>query len=500
MPRFLATVAALFLLFSSGCSASREAPVRYVTPPLPDEPLPSAPREFRAAWVATVANIDWPSARGLPAESQQAELVALLDRAVEIGLNAIVFQVRPMADALYASDLEPWSIYVSGRQGEGPGYDPLAFAIEEAHRRGLELHAWFNPFRAGHPTNEGPYDSLHVSVSHPEWVRQYGNLLWLDPGVPEARRHSLQVMLDVVRRYEVDGVHMDDYFYPYPISDADGNPVGFPDLASWTASGFEGSRDDWRRANVDDFVRTLYDAVKAEAPHVRVGISPFGIWRPGHPEGVVGFDQYEGLYADARRWLHEGWVDYFTPQLYWAMESEGQPYPALLDWWLAENTHHRHLWPGNYTSRVIPEGAAYWGPEEVVRQVRHTRTTAATGNVHFSMRSLMPGVGQGEMLADSVYTEPALPPPTTWLGGTTPGVPMVGWEGTKLSFEPQGEEPLVWHVREWRDGWTIRVIPGHVRSLEFETDTPTVVVVAGVSRLGIEGHPAWAIRTVPVVE
>jgi uncharacterized lipoprotein YddW (UPF0748 family) len=505
MLRNLATAAAVSLLIVSGCSGPGELvkpPTSLVTPAIPEAAPPSARHEFRAAWIATVANIDWPTERGLTADEQQAELRRMLDQAVSLGMNAVMFQVRPMADALYASNLEPWSIYLTGVQGQDPGYDPLTFAVQEAHDRGIELHAWFNPFRAGHPTNDGPYDPGHVTERTPDWVLEYGNLLWLDPGIPAARDHSLAVMMDVIRRYDVDGIHLDDYFYPYPANDSLGNALDFPDDASWRESGFAGERADWRRANVDGFVSALYDSVKAARPEVKVGISPFGIWRPGHPEGVVGFDQYEGLYADARLWLREGWVDYFTPQLYWAIDSPGQPYGPLLDWWIGENTKQRHIWPGNYASRVILEGSAFWEPEELVRQVRHTRMTpGAGGNVHFSMKALMPGPGADVMLLDSVYAEPALPPPTTWLGGRTPGVPVLAWEGSTLLLEPRTEVgPLVWHVREW-DGhqWSVRVVPGTVRRLEYD-DATLIVVVSAVSRLGLEGANAWAIRQVRSVE
>ncbi len=465
---------------------------------LPEEAPPSAIREFRAAWIATVANIDWPSERGLSSEDQRAELLALLDQAAYLGMNAVVLQIRPMADALYQSELEPWSSYLTGEQGVSPGYDPLAYAVEQAHLRGIELHAWFNPFRAGHPTNEESYTDLHVSIRSPDWVRSYGEQLWMDPGDPEAVNHSLAVISDVVSRYDVDGVHVDDYFYPYAVADSAGRDIPFPDDVTWAASGFDGSRDDWRRSNVDRFVERLYATVKAIRPSVKVGSSPFGIWRPGYPEGVVGFDQYEGLFADARRWLHEGWVDYFTPQLYWKLDSPGQPYGPLLDWWVGENIHERHMWPGNFASRVIMDGSARWDPEELVKQVHYTRgKVGATGNVFFSMKALMPGVGAGEMLADSVYSVPALMPATSWLGGATPGPPyVVRKAGTEsLLLEPgSGDPPFVWHIREWRSGaWTIRVVPGHERSIEYQDVVPDFVVVSALNRLGQEGPPVWVL-------
>ncbi|HEX8280540.1 MAG TPA: family 10 glycosylhydrolase, partial [Chthoniobacterales bacterium] len=237
----------------------------------------AAEREFRAAWVATVHNIDWPSAPGLPAATQKAQLRAILDRAAELKLNAILLQVRPASDALYESTREPWSRFLSGTQGVSPGYDPLEFAIAEAHARGIELHAWINPFRAASSTST-PLAENQVAKRHPEWVRRYGAQIWVDPGEPDAREYVLDVIADLVRRYVLDGVHIDDYFYPYPVMGA-----AFPDESSWARFGAKTglTRGDWRRENINDFVRSMYRRVKATKPSVRVGISPFGIWRPG---------------------------------------------------------------------------------------------------------------------------------------------------------------------------------------------------------------------------
>ena len=242
---------------------------------------PQPAREFRGAWLVTVANKDWPSKPGLPVAEQKAELTGLLDRAVQLKLNAIIFQVRPSCDAMYASAIEPWSEYLTGTMGEAPQpfYDPLAFAIEEAHKRGLELHAWFNPFRALHPQGKSPVAPNHISRTHPEFVCQYGSQLWLDPGEPSVRAYVLRVILDVVRRYDVDGVQLDDYFYPYPEKDTSGRELAFPDEASWGKYGLSSrlSRDDWRRANINWFVQGVYQNIKAAKPWVKFGISPFGI-------------------------------------------------------------------------------------------------------------------------------------------------------------------------------------------------------------------------------
>jgi uncharacterized lipoprotein YddW (UPF0748 family) len=372
------------------------------TPTLAAEPKP----EFRGAWVATVANIDWPSKPGLPAEEQKKELVALFDRCEKLHLNAVIFQVRPMCDALYESTLEPWSSFLTGKQGESPGYDPLKLAVEEAHKRGMELHAWFNPYRAWSPSAKGEPAANYLVKTRPDLAKKYGKHHWLIPTEPEVLKHSLAVVLDVVKRYDVDGVHLDDYFYPYPELNEAKQEIPFPDDESWAAyekTGGNLDRDDWRRDAVNRFVKSLYIEVHKAKPWVKVGISPFGIWRPGNPHSVQGFDQYGKLYADAKLWLNEGWADYFTPQLYWAIGAEKQSYPKLLEWWAKENTKGRHLWVGNNAGRH--------SPEEITNQVKLTREEAG-GNVWFSEKALRRV--KAEALAE-LYAEKAKVPETPWL-------------------------------------------------------------------------------------
>ncbi|MCK5940654.1 MAG: family 10 glycosylhydrolase, partial [Planctomycetes bacterium] len=350
-------------------------------PPLPD-------REFRAAWVATVANIDWPSRPGLPVAQQQQEARAILDRLVELNMNAVVFQVRPHADALYDSPLEPWSAYLTGAQGQAPTpyYDPLAFWIDEAHARGLQLHAWFNPYRANHPSNPGDICERSIVRARPELVVKLGNkgYWWMDPAMAEVQDLTTSVVMDVVRRYDIDGVHLDDYFYPYR-SYHDGQD--FPDDRSWSAyraSGGELARNDWRRRAVDTLIERLYREIKAAKPRVEFGISPFGIWRPGHPRGIQGLDQYDVLFADAKRWWNEGWVDYYSPQLYWPIAQVAQSFPVLLGWWRDQNRHGRHLWPGTSISRARGEA----GAAEIVGHVMITRgmLPESPGVCMFSMK------------------------------------------------------------------------------------------------------------------
>jgi uncharacterized lipoprotein YddW (UPF0748 family) len=466
-------------------------------PAAADEP-PSPPREFRGVWVATVANIDWPSKKGLPVKRQQAELRAILDRAVELKLNAVVFQVRPMCDALYASKLEPWSEYLTGTLGKAPEppYDPLALAVREAHQRGLELHAWFNPYRAHHPSATSAVPDDHLVKKRPDLAKPYGKHHWLNPTHREVQDHSLAVILDVVKHYDIDGVHLDDYFYPYKEKDAAGKLLPFPDDDTWAAyrkSGGKLGRDDWRRDAVNRFVERLYREVKAAKPWVKVGISPFGIWRPGHPRGIEGFDQYEGLYADARLWLNEGWVDYFTPQLYWPIKQEKQSFPRLLEWWAGENTRGRHLWPGMIPSRVTGMEKG-WPAGEIADQVKATRAQkGATGNVHFSMKPLLHNTGGVADALKSVYTEPALVPASPWLGKEAPGKPRLDWKDGSLRVRPAGEGVRLYVVHgRTGDKWSVRIVPADgdkAVSVAFKV-IPEEVRVTAVDRVGVESEPA----------
>ncbi len=466
---------------------------------------PETNREFRGAWIATVANIDWPSSRGLSTAEQQAELTAMLDKAVEYHLNAVIFQVRPMGDALYESRLEPWSEFLTGQAGRAPSpfYDPLAFVIEESHKRGLELHAWFNPYRAKHPSARSELPRNHISRTRPEITREYGRYLWLDPTDERTKRHTLDVILDVVRRYNVDGVHIDDYFYPYR-SYADG--ADFPDDANWEAYRRQGGRldrADWRRSHVNDFVRRLYEEVKREDRRVRVGISPFGIWRPNNPPGIQGLDQYNVLYADAKLWLNEGWLDYFSPQLYWPIDQAPQSYTRLLAWWVGENRHRRHVWPGNFTSR-IDNTPRSWDPEEIVNQIRVTREQAgASGNIHFSMIALSENrKGIGDRLRGTVYAEPALPPASPWLGNQPPQPPRASIQRARsgelvISWENSVRDDVrVWVLHFRRDNrWSMRVIPAHdvrTHTTRMRGDAGvTDLAISAVDRLGNESARAF---------
>ena len=453
----------------------------------PDAP-PPIPREFRAAWVATVANIDWPTKPGLTADAQKKELTGILDRCQTLHLNAVVFQVRPMCDSLYKSGLEPWSVVLTGEPGRDPGYDPLAFAVDQAHARGLELHAWFNPYRAWAPSAKGKPPATHLAATRPELVKSYGKHLWLNPTHPEVQKHSLAVLRDCVTRYDLDGVHMDDYFYPYPEKDAAGAELPFPDDDTWAdyqKAGGKLARDDWRRAAVDGFVKTWAEQTHAAKPWVKVGVSPFGIWRPGHPDGIKGFDQYAKLYADAKKWLNEGWVDYFTPQLYWTIAKPEQSYPKLLAWWAGENPKGRHLWPGNSAGRHPPA--------EIAEQVRLTRQQGAGGNVFFSMKAL---AGDKAAALAELYAEPALVPASPWLGGEEPTGIAIRTEADKTVTItcPTARLAVVQTLTDGR--WRTRVLPLGADGVRLPGFAADRTVVSVVSRAGVLAH-ATGFRPVP---
>lgn len=471
---------------------------------------PPVTREFRGVWVATVRNIDWPSKPGLPPSLAKAELTALLDRAAALGLNAVILQVRPAGDALYASKIEPWSEYLTGRQGLAPApqWDPLAFAVKEAHARGLELHAWFNPYRAKEPSAKSPLAPTHIARAYPALVKKYGKQLWMDPGEPGVRNRMLRVVLDVVRRYDIDGVHLDDYFYPYPERRPNGS-MEFPDDRSWKKyrkAGGTLERDDWRRSNVDLLIDTLHKAIAQVKPWVKFGISPFGIWRPSNPESVTGFDAYEKLFADSRKWLREGWVDYFTPQLYWAMDKEGQRYPELLRWWVEQDSLQRHLWPGNYTAKVEggeERGATAWGRDEILAQVRATREQpGATGNVHFSMKVLLEDRDSvASSLEHQLYAEPALVPASPWMSGTMVGAPSVGViqakEDEVVVLTPAAKDVVRWWLVQLRVGgrWETRLFDGALRRtplgamLRNPLVAPDLLAVTAIDRVGNAAPP-----------
>jgi len=425
-------------------------------------------REFRAAWIATVWQIDWPTQPGLDSRQQQQELLQLFDRLQELRFNAVVFQVRVEGDTFYSSELEPWSHWLTGTQGQPPQpfYDPLEFAIQACRERNLELHAWFNPYRAR--TKNTRTATSHISNTNPSLVVRYGDLLWMDPGQRAGQDHTYRVIMDVVQRYDIDGVHLDDYFYPYPIAGQ-----SFPDQNTYTAyrnSGGQLSLADWRRENVNQMVLRLYRGIKSLKPHVKFGISPFGIYRPGQPPGVKGLDQYEQLFADPKKWLVEGWLDYMAPQLYWPIDTPNQSYPVLLDWWLDQNPRQRHIYAGNNISRL---GA--WPITEIERQIILSRDRAprlSLGNILYSIKVLREDRQRiNYSLQTKIYTQLALPPTMPWIDNTPPPLPgRLTRQGDRLTWQHPGGEIRCWTLYKRKgDRWElIQILPAKATSVAIQ--------------------------------
>jgi uncharacterized lipoprotein YddW (UPF0748 family) len=438
--------ACVFLLLGA-CTATKKT----VTTQETSKPATTAAREFRAAWVATVANINWPSKPGLSTDEQKREAIELLDFLQQHHFNAVIFQVRPQCDALYKSDLEPWSYYLTGQQGKAPDpyYDPLEFWTEAAHDRGMEMHVWLNPYRAHHKDGK-EISEQSIVKKHPELVVYLKEgYWWLDPAQQGTQDHSVAVVMDLVKRYDIDGVHFDDYFYPYP--SYNGN-VDFPDSVSWKAyqqTGGKLSRGDWRRNAVNVFIERLYKNIKAEKQNVKFGLSPFGIWRPGYPSSIQGFDQYDQLYADARLWLNKGWIDYFTPQLYWPINRIAQSFPVLLGWWAGENKMKRHLWPGISVGR----DTSAQNVNEIMSQIMISRgmLPESNGIVHWSISSITKNPPMAKAIIDGPYKKDALVPPSPWLDHDIPAAPVVttNWQQDQLKISwthPDEKDVFRWVV------------------------------------------------------
>lgn len=374
--------------------------------------------EFRGVWIATVDNIDWPQKGKQTVYSQKAEFIRQLDQHKKNGMNAVVAQVRPAADAFYPSSLEPWSEWLTGVQGRSPSpyYDPLQFMIEETHKRGMEFHAWLNPYRANFNIRSASIVKNHITRVHPEWFLTYGDTKYFDPGNKQAQQHVIKVVKDIVRRYDIDAIHMDDYFYPYRIKGKE-----FPDNVSYKKSGSKLSKEDWRRSNVDSIIKALNIAIKIEKPYCKFGISPFGVWRNKEtdPEGSntkAGQTNYDDLYADILLWLEEGWIDYVAPQLYWEIGHKLADYEELINWW-SQHSYGRHVYIGHGIYRSNERNPAWKNPNELPNQLKLLRQTPnVKGSIYFSSTSFDRNPnGWNDSLQNNYYKKPALIPEMDWL-------------------------------------------------------------------------------------
>lgn len=483
--------------------------------------VPSPIREFRAAWVATVSNLDWPSSRGVSSAvvtAQRTQMNSILDTVQSMNMNAVLLQVRPSSDALYSSTLEPWSYFLTGRMGAAPqvsGYDPLAEWITAARQRGIAVHAWVNPYRVftftpqftpppGTGWNDTPStvsSTSYIPPTHPYreqsgLIRQYlttsANDYWFDPGDPATRQYVRGVINDIVARYDIDGLVIDDYFYPYPGRDASNNIVPFPDSATFALYGGGQTLANWRRQNVNNLIFELYTDIKAAKPHVLFGVSPFGIWQSGTPAGIVGLSSFSEIYADSRLWFNNGWLDYMSPQLYWSITATQQSYPVLLNWWGQQNTQGRHLWPSNAAYRIVD--TSNWLSQEIVDQVNVTRDNpVATGNIFFRMGQLTANSGGLRTnLTAGPYSVPALMPASPWLDNVPPQRPNLTVAQSAgnhvITWSANGSEPARW----WNvslligNSWQQRVLPASATTLSLPRSSNNLraVAVGAVDRLG----------------
>lgn len=470
-------------------------------------------REFRAAWIATVGNIDWPLRQGLPSEEQKASFIRRLDQMKRFGCNAVIVQIRPAADAFFPSTIEPWSRYLTGKQGVPPNpyYDPLEFMVNEAHKRHMEFHAWFNPFRALVDSKKNPNPAGHVTRLHPDWIVSYGGKSYLNPGIPEAREYVTDVIVDVVKRYDIDAVHLDDYFYPYRIAG-----VAFNDATAFTKHNPAkiADREDWRRNNVDVFIQNLASRIKTQKPYVKLGISPFGVWRnqSKDPEGSPtrgGQTNYDDLYADVRLWMEKGWIDYLLPQLYWEHGHRLVAFETLMPWW-RDHAYGRQVYFGLGLYRMLgqPKGA-YATPREILWQIADTRRHApGTGWALYSLSNLDKIFTP---IADSLRAHNktvALVPPMRWIDSVAPEPPVVKGSRTAVGYFLQWtqhnptHEPLRYAVYRFNKGEKMdlnnaeRIIALTLEPRYVDEGTPTDVfyVVTTLDRLWNESEGSNRIK------
>lgn len=380
--------------------------------------------EFRGVWIATINNIDWPGGGTTDPAKQKSEYIRLLNLHQKNGMNAMIVQVRPAADAFYPSQYEPWSEWLTGKQGKPPSpyYDPLEFMIEETHKRGMEFHAWLNPYRGVHNLGTSSVAASHISRTHPEWFITYGDKRYFDPGNKEAQKFVVNVVRDIVKRYDVDAIHMDDYFYPYRIPGKE-----FPDERSYRNSGSTLSKDDWRRSNTDSIIRALSIVIKQEKKLCRFGISPFSVWRNSDKDSVRGSDSrsgqtnYDDLYADILLWLKKGWIDYVTPQLYFIIGHPKVDFAKMMDWW-SRNSFGRHVYIGHGVYKAETKEDGWKNADELPKQVRLLRQNSnVQGSIYYSSRIFEKNpYGWNDSLRNNYYRQPALLPPMQWIDNQKP--------------------------------------------------------------------------------
>lgn len=402
-------------------------------------------KEFRSVWVSTVANIDWPSSPNLNSKEQKLEIIKILDSHKANNLNAIILQVRPSADAIYPSKLEPWSRYLTGKQGKSPElyYDPLDFWIKEAHKRGMELHAWFNPYRIKQKLSD-TLDANHIYNKNPDWGWTYGSRVYFEPGNPDVWEFVTKVVVDVVKRYDIDAIHFDDYFYPYKIKDKE-----IPDDTAFKQFGgkyYPNNKADWRRHNTDTIIQILSSAIKNTKPWVKFGISPFGVWRNRTQDELgsetkAGTTNYDALYADVIKWQRLGWIDYLMPQLYWRDDHPAADFSTLAYWW-ADFSYNRALYLGLAPYRINKKSDhKLWKKDKYfIEQIEISRNIDGINGIGFfsSKHMFRPDLKKlNKKLSNDIFSKHAIIPTMPWIDNKAPKCP------TNIS---KNRNKLTWNV------------------------------------------------------
>ncbi|TDB60830.1 glycoside hydrolase family 10 protein [Arundinibacter roseus] len=487
--------------------------------PFTPEPTKPPKREFRAVWVATVDNIDWPSQKNLTPDQQRQEFTDLLDFYKSLGMNALFVQVRAAGDAFYARSNEPWSEWLTGEQGRAPRpfYDPLDYMVKEAHQRGLEFHAWLNLNRLVHRSSTS-VSSRNLSKTHPEWILSYDGAKLFNFGIPEVRQYITDMTVNVAKNYDIDGIHFDDYFYPYSVA---GQVLQDDATFKKYGQGFK-NKADWRRHNVDVLIRQIHDALAETKPRLKFGISPFGVWRNQRddPRGSLttgGLSSYDHLFADTRKWVEEGWIDYVAPQVYFSSGFKKVPFQNLVDWW-AENRFDRHLYIGQaaYRAGYKDKDVTWQNKSEIPNQVRYLRKVEAEGSIFFSSRSLRANaLGFVDSLKNDMYKYPALVPAMPWKDSIPPLNPQnlkgtlqnggveLFWEAPAQAMD--GDSAWYYVIYRFEEGekpsaQDPRRIVGISHQKRHFTDRTAVAekkylyYVTAVDRLHNEGRPAGPLR------
>lgn len=416
---------ALLMIMLPWTATAKAAGYNIYTPnsPMIPEETQFPKRQFRAVWIASVANIDWPTQTGLSVATQEQQFITILNQVQHMHMNAVIVQIRPTADALYPSNLFPWSQWLTGVQGQDPGYNPLAFMLRETHKRNLEFHAWFNPYRVSLGTDLSQFAPNNPARLHPDWVINYGNQLYFNPGIPAVRDYIIAGIMEVVHNYDIDGVQFDDYFYPYPVAGQ-----AFPDQATYQqyGAGFSNIAD-WRRDNVNKLIHGVSVAIKQAKPYIKFGISPFGVWRnqstdPTGSATHAGAQDYDDLYADTRTWIKQNWIDYIVPQIYWNIGFPPAAYDVLVAWWSHEVAGTNvQLYTGMAVYKIGLPGA--WSdPNQMPSQLALNRNyPEVQGAVFFSMKELFTNpLGFTDKLSNDIYKYPALVPAMQNLSSKAP--------------------------------------------------------------------------------